>query len=302
MLQKKIGLQMNMATGWTAYVTHLRLRFQFLLSPIFLMGALLSGEPLGLRLLVAYLSFHLFLYAGITALNSSYDKDEGPVGGLENPPPTPPHLFLFSVVWQIIGFVLSVAINPIFAAIYVIIFALSFAYSYPRIRFKARPLAALATVALGQGILPFLAAWSLPRGEIGSALSPAGLLGMLATTAITVGLYPLTSIYQLEEDAQRGDMTPARWLGPARSFYFAGIWIAVGGASAFLLALERFTFVEAVALLFAMGAILLYLARWERAFQVDDIHGNFRRIMSLYSISNFGFILWLAARLALARL
>ncbi len=287
---------------WIDYYTHLRLRFQFFLSPIFLMGALLAGERLDARLLIAYLSFHLFLYAGITALNSAYDTDEGPVGGLEHPPATPPHLLAFSIVWQIIGFVLAVVINPIIAAIYAIIFVLSFAYSYPRIRFKRNPLASLLTVALGQGILPFLAAWSLPRGEIGSAFSYLGLLGMIATTAITVGLYPLTSIYQLEEDAARGDMTPSRWLGPARSFLFAAIWIGMGGIAAFLLALARFTAIEAAVLVIAMSGVLFYLVRWWRAFQVNDIHGNFRRIMFLYSVSTSGFILWLVVRLVLATL
>jgi 4-hydroxybenzoate polyprenyltransferase len=289
-----------MPTQWKDYVTHLRLKFQFFLSPIFLMGALLSGEKIGVRLLVAYLSYHLFLYAGITALNSAYDKDEGPVGGLENPPPPPPHLFSFSIVWQLIGFALALAINPLFAASYVVIFVLSFAYSYPRIRLKARPFASVATVALGQGILPFLAAWSLPRGEIASAFSAIGLLGMLAVTAITVGLYPLTAIYQLEEDAQRGDMTLARWLGPRRSFYFAASLIIIGGVSAFLLAQVRFTSIEAAGLVVAIAAILIYLVRWGRAFQVEDIHGNFKRIMALYSVSTLGFILWLGARLVLA--
>ena len=289
-----------MQTHWTDYITHLRLRFQFLLSPIFLLGALLSGEPVGWRLLVAYLAFHLFLYAGVTALNSAYDKDEGPVGGLENPPAPPPHLLLFSIVWQLIGLALAVATNPIFAAVYAIIFVLSFAYSYPRIRFKGRPLAALATVALGQGILPYLAAWSLPHAEIRSAFSASGLLGMLMATAITVGFYPLTGIYQLDEDAQRGDLTPALWLGPARSFYFAGAWIVLGGVSALILALHKFTPVEAGGLAVAIAAILLYLARWGRAFRADDIHGNFRRIMALYSVSTLGFTIWIGARLALA--
>lgn len=291
-----------MSIRWKDYYTHLRLNFQFLLSPIFLMGALLAGEKLGVRLLVAYLSFHLFLYAGVTALNSSYDKDEGPVGGLETPPPPPPYLFLFSMVWQLIGLALAVAINPIFGTIYVIIFVLSFAYSYPRVRLKGHPLASVLTVALGQGVLPYLAAWSLPRGEIASAFTPLGLLGMLATTAITVGLYPLTAIYQLDEDAQRGDMTLARWLGPMRSFYFADGFIILGGLAALLLIQLRFTLFEEAGLAFAVIAMLVYLARWARTFQINDIHGNFKRIMSLYTVSTLGFILWLGARLVLTSL
>lgn len=298
-MQKK-GKSIIMPVRWRDYFTHLRLRFQFLLSPIFLMGALLGGERLGVRLLVAYLSFHLFLYAGITALNSAYDKDEGPVGGLEKPPPPPPHLLGFSLLWQLAGFVLAIAVHPLFAAIYGIIFALSFAYSDPRIRLKRRPIGSVVTVALGQGVLPFLAAWSLPTGEITFGFGWTGLLGMLSATAITVGLYPLTEIYQLEEDAARGDLTLARWLGPARSFSFAEVCILIGGAAGFWLARERFTSVEAVGLLAAVGAILIYLNRWGRTFNADDIHGNFRRIMSLYSVSTLGFIVWLGARLTLA--
>lgn len=291
-----------MPDRWADYFTHLRLHFQFLLSPIFLMGVLLSGEHLGLRLLIAYLSFHLFLYAGGTALNSAYDKDQGPVGGLENPPPTPAHLLSFSIVWQLIGLGLAVTTNLVMATIYAIDVLLSFAYSYPRIRLKGRPFASVVTVAVGQGILPFLAAWSLPGGEIRSAFSNIGILGMIATTAITIGLYPLTAIYQVEEDAHRGDMTLTRWLGPVRSFEFAGVCIAVGGASAFLLASEIFTLVEAAGLLFATAAILLYLVWWGRAFQVDDIRGNFQRIMSLYTVSTLGFLLWIGVRLGLASL
>ena len=89
------------------YLTHLRLPFQFLLSPIFLWGYLLaSGRPTW-QLGVAYLSFHLFLYGGGTALNSVYDRDEGPIGGLAAPPPVPPHLLAFSLAWQGIGFLLE---------------------------------------------------------------------------------------------------------------------------------------------------------------------------------------------------
>ncbi len=57
------------------YLTHLRLSFQFLLSPVFLLGYLLADGRLNLSFLLAYFAFHLFGYAGGTALNSAYDRD-----------------------------------------------------------------------------------------------------------------------------------------------------------------------------------------------------------------------------------
>jgi len=41
---------------------------------------------------IAFVALHVFLYAGATAFNSYYDRDEGPVGGLERPPPVLPAL------------------------------------------------------------------------------------------------------------------------------------------------------------------------------------------------------------------
>ena len=71
------------------FIPHLRLSFQLTLAPIFLWGALLSGGALDWHLVAAFFSLHLFLYPAATAFNSAYDKDEGPIGGLEAPPPVP---------------------------------------------------------------------------------------------------------------------------------------------------------------------------------------------------------------------
>ena len=84
------------------------------------------------------------------------------------------------------------------------------------------------TVALGQGVLACLGGWATARGEIASALSPAGVLTAGAATLITTGFYPLTEIYQMEEDARRGDRTLAIWLGPRNAFRFALTLIGCG--------------------------------------------------------------------------
>ena len=284
----------------SAYLIHLRLSFQFLLSPVFLLGYLLADGKLDARFIIAYLAFHLFGYAGGTALNSTYDRDEGPISGLEHPPQPPPHLLAFALVWQFCGLLLALTINPAFAAIYVVMFLMSLAYSHPRTRVKGHPVLALITIAAGQGVLAFLGGWTAVRGELLSALSPVALSGALATLFISVGLYPITEIYQLDEDARHGDLTPARWLGITRAFWFARICVALGGLAALVLTLTRFTVPEAVALVFGIAGVEVYLTRWAKEFNDADTFGNFRRVMRVYSITTFGFIIWLAVRLALA--
>lgn len=277
---------------------HLRLNFQIFLAPIFLLGYVVAGGSIGRGFVLGFLAFHLFGYAGGTAYNSFYDRDDGPIGGLEHPPPIPRGLLPFSLGWQIIGFGMALAVNLPFAFIYAIMFALSVAYSHPRTRFKGKPVAALATVALGQGVLGYLGGWACARGDIGSALTFDGLLGALAVTLITVGFYPLTEIYQIEEDRRRGDRTLALWLGPAGSFRFALACLSAGGLAALVLILRRYQTAEVLVLSVLFLFILSVIWHWSRSFQPDQVIRNFRTAMRLYAAISLGFIAWLGLHLA----
>jgi 4-hydroxybenzoate polyprenyltransferase len=279
------------------YVIHLRLPFQFLLSPVFLWGYLLAGGMVNGQLLTAYLAFHLFGYAGGTALNSYYDRDEGPIGGLTDPPPVPPHLLAFALVWQAIGFLLALGVNLTFATIYIVMFWMSLAYSHPRTRLKGKPLFALATVALGQGVLAFLGGWSAAHGEILSAANPVALLGALTATLLIVGFYPLTASYQIEADAARGDWTTARFLGVRGSFRFARACIAVGGLCAVLVVAARFSVLEAVLLIPFVGVILIWIQRWSAQFDRLSVRENFRMTMNIYAAMTLPFLAWIVFRL-----
>lgn len=279
------------------YVTHLRLPFQFLLSPIFLWGVLLAGGALDARVLVAYIALHIFLYAGGTALNSHYDRDEGPIGGLEQPPPVPSHLLLFSLVWQFSGFLLTLTVNWSVAAIYFIMFCLSIAYSHTQIRFKGNPFLASVTIMLGQGILPFYAGWATARGDLYSALNIHGFIAALSATLIIGGFYPLTQLYQLEADARRGDMTVARFLGVDGSFRFAIILIILGGAGAFWIAFTRFSWIEALGLALFIAGLLYAILRWRPRFDRQSVIQNFREVMRLYAAVTMPFLGWILFRL-----
>src|SRR5262245_17257465 len=99
----------NIESGTAAdlylYWKHLRVPFQLSLAPLFLWGYFLGNPSRGssfslislTTFVVGFCSFHLFLYAGITAFNTAYDRDEGPVGGMLNPPPVPRYLLAFSL-------------------------------------------------------------------------------------------------------------------------------------------------------------------------------------------------------------
>ena len=275
------------------YLVHLRLPFQVLLSPIFLWGYLLAGGRASLALAVAYVSLHLFGYAGGTAFNSVFDKDEGPVGGISAPPPVPKRLLAFSLAWQLAGFLLATVVNVPFAIIYGLMFTLSLAYSHPRTRWKGKPLRALFTVAAGQGVLACLGGWSSARGEVLSALSPLGVAAVGGATLITTGFYPLTEIYQMDEDLRRGDRTLAIWLGPRRAFRFALALIGAGALLALAVIAARFGVVEALLLCAFMLVLMSLVRRWGARFDPGEVMYNFRTTMRLYALTSMAFLSWI---------
>jgi hypothetical protein len=280
-----------------SYIIHLRLPFQVLLSPIFLFAYLIGSGKINAQLFLAYLAIHLFGYAGGTALNSHYDRDEGPIGGLSHPPPVPIHLLTFSLIWQGVGFLLALIVNVPFAAIYVMMFWLSVAYSHPRTRWKGRPMRALLTVTLGQGLLAFLAGWSAAREDVLSAINAEALLALFSATLLTVGLYRLTQIYQFEEDARRGDLTFARFMGVRGSFRWATACVAAGGAGAVWIAAERFSPLEGLALMLFVIILLAWLLIWAAAFEQSSVIGNYWTMMRIYAATSLPFIAWISFHL-----
>ena len=99
---------------------HLRLQWQVLLAPLFFWGFLLAAGPrapelITLEFLLVFIIFHVMFYGGATALNSYYDQDEGPVGGLWEPPKVTRDLLVFAVGLQVLGLVLLLFISlPLF--------------------------------------------------------------------------------------------------------------------------------------------------------------------------------------------
>jgi 4-hydroxybenzoate polyprenyltransferase len=285
--------------GFTKLFIHLRLHFQLLLAPVFLWGWLIAGGGVSQAVLIGFVAFHAFLYSGATAFNSYYDRDIGPVGGLERPPRVTDGLLPFSLAVQGIGWLLAALVNVPFCVIYGAFLGLSFAYSHPRIRLKAHTVTSLVVVGVGQGALAFLAAWSAVRGEIASAWSLDGLLGTAAAVLLILALYPLTQLYQIDEDAARGDRTVAVVWGPRRCFAFAMASTVLGGGTMVVLLSHRFEVVDVVVVGAGLYVQLIMIGRLAQDFDPGKILGNYRRVMRLNTWSAIALGVYLLARLAL---
>ena len=175
-----------------------------------------GGEHLG-RAILALVIWVVFLNGGTLAINSVFDKDEGDIGYLNAPPPLPRYLLHFSVALLVIGQLFAFALPVGFQIAYAICFILSVLYSVPPFRFKAVAGVDWVINMWGFGTITPYAAWA----ATGRPLDAGHGLVLLAFCPLFAGLYPLTQLYQFDEDRRRGDRTLALILGMRASLVVA---------------------------------------------------------------------------------
>jgi 4-hydroxybenzoate polyprenyltransferase len=199
-----------------SYVLHLRPAEWPIMAGHTLLGYVLAAGLGGVargawlsQALFALVVWVICLNGGTLAINSVFDKDEGDIGYLMAPPPLPRHLLAFSVALLVSGQLLSFALPAAFRFDYAICFGLSVLYSVPPFRFKAVAGVDWLINMWGFGTLTPFATWA----ATGRPLDAGHALVLLGFCPLFAGLYPLTQLYQLEEDRRRGDRTLALLLG-----------------------------------------------------------------------------------------
>ena len=189
---------------WPIMIAHTSIGFVIAIG----VRAWVNGTQLS-AYLTALLAWVGCLNAGTLALNSAFDHDEGDIGYLDAPPPVPRRLAIVSVGLMAIGQVIAFTLPVGFALAYAVCFAMSVAYSVPPVRLKAVAGADWAINIVGVGVLTPYAGWA----ATGAPVRPEGVWIFAGFGLLFGALYPLTQLYQFEEDETRGDRTLARMLG-----------------------------------------------------------------------------------------
>jgi 4-hydroxybenzoate polyprenyltransferase len=224
------------------------------------------------------------LNGGTLALNSAFDRDEGDVAYLRRPPTPPRYLAAFGLGLMFVGLIGAWILPTGYRIAYGVCMVLSVLYSVPPFRLKSVPGADWMINMVGFGTLTPYAGWAatgLPVGPVGAAV----LLGFCPLFA---ALYPLTQIYQFEEDARRGDRTLARALGRRRSLMVAAV-VAVIAFGAFAFAARSSAWPRSEAWrwwplgLAALGwglVLVPWLRNEHRMSHREDQHGMYRALLA----------------------
>ncbi|HEY2898222.1 MAG TPA: UbiA family prenyltransferase [Gemmatimonadaceae bacterium] len=212
---RRIGYRLIPGSGFD-YLLHMRPReWPIMIAHTSLGYFLARGISSGITfaelaaLIPGLLVWVLLLNGGTLALNSAFDRDEGDIGYLDHPPPVPRHLARWGFGLMLSGQLIALALPLGFALAYAICFALSLLYSVPPFRLKAVAGADWVINMIGFGTLTPYAGWTLTR----MPLTHAGAWALGGFAPLFAALYPLTQLYQLDEDRARGDRTLALALG-----------------------------------------------------------------------------------------
>jgi len=266
---------------------HLRIPFSFFLLPIYFFALTVSPNFNGSRLLWVFLIVHFLLYPASNGYNSYFDKDEKSIGGLKNPPPTSKGLYHLALLLDLAAIVFGyLQINLTFAIMLLIYGLVSKAYSHPSVRLKKRPFISLIITGLFQGFFTFIMIYvGVNDYEIENAMRLNIIIPAFLASLMLWANYPMTQIYQHEEDSKRGDITASIKFGIKGTFYFAAI--------VFGLALTAFLFYFRIylstkhALLFiaAVLPILIYFFYWFLLVINDKKNADYSHTMALNYIS-----------------
>lgn len=266
---------------------HLRIHFSYFLLPIFLFSLSVAPNFNGPRIFWVFFILHFLLYPASNAYNSYFDKDEKSIGGLKNPPPVKKGLYFLALALDVVAIVLGhIKINTTFALMVLMYGLVSKAYSHPAIRIKKHAWVSWIITGLFQGLFTFMMCYvGINDFAFEHAWKPNILIPGILTSAMLWANYPMTQIYQHQEDIKRGDITLSSKLGILGTFYFVAsvFTVAIGG---FLLYF-KFAFDEkyAWAFLVVLVPVLAYFFYWLLLVLKDKSNANYKHTMRLNFIS-----------------
>ena len=266
---------------------HLRIPFSYFLLPVFLFSLAVSSNMSKSHLLWTFITVHFFLYPASNGYNSYFDKDEKSIGGLQNPPPVQKGLYFLSLIFDLIAIALGlIFVNVTFAVMLFIYGLVSKAYSHPSIRLKKYPIAGWLVAGLFQGMFTFAMCYvGINNYDIENILNWTVLVPAALSTVMLWANYPMTQIYQHEEDANRGDMTLSRMLGIKGTFFFVSATFTLVTLG-FIFYLLTFASKYAWIFLVALFPVVAYFHYWFFQAYRNEKKADYRHTMWLNFISS----------------
>lgn len=276
----------------------LRFHFSLFLLPVYLFALSEVPRVHGWHAIFIFFLLHLIVYPSSNGYNSYMDRDDDSIGGIRNPMLPTKQLFTVSVIMDIAAVLLSFVISIWFAVGILGYILASRAYSYRGIRLKQYPIIGYLTVIIFQGAVTFFLVYH--GCSIDKSLQ-APVLGMIVSSLLIGGFYPLTQIYQHEADKRDKVTTLSYLLGYKGTFTFTAIIYLLAMALLFYYFNGKSEENKFVIIATAMLPVLVYFFYWAIQVWADYRAADYTHTMRMNVIAstctNLGFLILLTGRL-----
>jgi len=266
---------------------HLRFPFSYFLLPVYIFALAISPNFYGSQLIWSFVIIHFMLYPASNGFNSYFDKDEKSIGGLKNPPPVNSSLYYISLLLDFAAVAIAyLKINFLFSAMILIYGLISKAYSHPSIRLKKYPIIGWLTVGLFQGCFAFMMCYvGINDFEMESLMQSKVIIPASLSTIMLLGNYPMTQVYQHEEDAKHGDKTMSMLLGIRGTFIFVQAVFALATLGFIFYFNNFFSSQFSYAFLISLSPVVLFFMIWFYLVWKDNSKADHSKTMWLNFIS-----------------
>jgi 1,4-dihydroxy-2-naphthoate octaprenyltransferase len=270
----------------------LRLPFSIFLSPLYFFALAQVPDIHWGKAILVFLILHFLVYPASNGYNSYMDRDTQSIGGLENPPPPSRQLYLTTIVMDITAILLGFVVDPVFGLLMPLYIGASKAYSYRGIRLKQYPVIGYLTVILFQGALTF---WLVYYGSNSENTLWAPWQGMVICALLIGGFYPLTQIYQHQQDLDDGVVTISYKLGYNGTFVFCAIVYLLAWLFMAQFFINKHEGDKLLLISIFFVPVIVYFIRWSIAVRKNNGAANFKNTMKMNwlaaSCTNTAFII-----------
>lgn len=256
----------------------LRFHFSIFLMPVYWFAITQLVNINWTNALLIFVILHGFIYPSSNGYNSYMDRDTSSIGGVEKPLPPTKQLFYVSIIMDVAAVLLSFFISIWFALGAIIYIIGSRLYSYRGIRLKQFPIIGYLIVILLQGGLVF---WMVYHGSSMTLKTGMPIAGMIASSLLIGGFYPLTQIYQHKQDQEDGVTTISYLLGYRKTFVFCAIVYSAAMLFVGYTFFSSLMIKEFFILLIFFLPILVYFFWWAGKVWKTESFADFKHTMQM---------------------
>ena len=261
----------------------LRFHFSFFLMPLYWFALSQVMEINKAHAVLIFFILHVLVYPSSNGYNSYMDRDTGSIGGIKNPQQPTTQLYHISLLMDGLALLLGLFISIYFFAGILFFIAASRAYSYRGIRLKKYPFIGYLTVIFFQGALVY---FIVRHGCSQSKTLHISWSAPLGSSLLIGAFYPLTQIYQHQQDAADGVQSISARLGYRGTFIFSAIVFSMAMISLAWyfgnnLELDRFFMIQ----IFMLPA-LVYFFWWMSKVFANEKAANFKNTMTMNLIGS----------------